>query len=108
MVPLFAVQVILDFNISEEMDIYKEKTERKTIEGTRKLLGVMKGKKIFLYTPIIGWYLEHGLRLTEIHQLVEYEPDNSISWFSEEVANARRRANKVSFKNNWVKSQNQR
>ena len=78
----FFFQEIPDFNIPEEINIYiRKKTGRKTIEGTRKLLGVMKAKKILLYTLTIRWYLQHGLRLTEVHQLVEYEQSKPFSWF---------------------------
>ena len=43
-VPLLFVQEIPEFNIPEEISIYKEKTGRKTIEGTKKLLGDWKAK----------------------------------------------------------------
>ena len=49
----------------------------------------MKAEKILLYTPLIEWYLQHGLRLIAVHQLIEYEPGIPFSWFPEEVANAR-------------------
>ena len=62
--PLFVVQEILGRDIPKEMEIYNEKTGRKTVKGTKKLLGVMKAKKILLYTPLIKQYLQHGLRLT--------------------------------------------
>ena len=94
MSPLFVVQEILDCDIPEEMKIYKEKTGRKTVKGTKKLLGVMKTEKILLYTPLIEWYLQHHLRLTAVHQLIEYEPGMPFAWFPEEVANARRKADK--------------
>ena len=67
MAPLFVVQEIPDRYIPEEMKISKEKTGRKTVKGTKKLLGVMKAKKILLYTPLVEWYLKHGLRLTAVH-----------------------------------------
>ena len=67
MVPLFVVQEIPDCDICEKMKMYKEKIGRKAFKGTKKLLGVMKAKKILLYTPMIHWYLEHGLRLTAVH-----------------------------------------
>ena len=38
---------------------------------------------------MVKWYLQHGLRLTAVHQLVEYEPGKPISWFPEEVTGAR-------------------
>ena len=51
MAPLFVVDEIPDNCIPEEMKLYKERTGRKTIKGTKKLLGVMKAKKNFaLYT----------------------------------------------------------
>ena len=57
MAPLFVVQEISDRHIPEEMKIYKEKTGRKTVKGTKTLLGVTKAKKILLYTlqRFINW-----------------------------------------------------
>ena len=68
------------------------------MKGTKKLLDVMKAKKILLNTPLIEWYLQHGLRLTPVHQLIEYEPSRPFSWFPEEVANAKREADKDPLK----------
>ena len=80
------------------MKIYKEKTGRKTVKGAKTLLGVMRAEKILLYTPLIKWYLQHGLRLTAVHQLIELEPGKPFSWFPEEVAGARRAAVKDPLK----------
>ena len=60
MAPLLVVQEIPDRYILEEIKIYKEKTGRKTVKGTKKSLGVMKAKKILLYTTLIECYLQHG------------------------------------------------
>ena len=98
MSPLLVVQEIPDCDIPEEMKIYREKTGRKTVKGTKKLLGVTKAKNILLYTPLIEWHLQHGLRLTAVHQLIEYEPGMPFSWFPEEVTNARREADKDPLK----------
>ena len=51
MSPLFVAQEIPDYDIPEEMKIYKEKTGRKTVKGTKKLLGVMKAKRSFCTRP---------------------------------------------------------
>ena len=59
------------------------------MKGTKKLLGVMKAKKILLYIPVLEWYLQHGWRLTAVHQSIEYEPGMPFSWFPEAVVNAR-------------------
>ena len=81
-------------NIPEEMKIYKKITRRKTVKGPKKLLSVM----IFLYTPLIEWYMRHGLRLTVVHQLTEYKPGMPFSWFPEELANVRRESDKDPLK----------
>ena len=66
------------------------------MKGTN--LGVMKAKKILLYTLLIEWYLRHGLRHTAVHQLIEYETGMPFSWFPVEVGNARRTADKDPLK----------
>ena len=100
MPPLYVVQEFVDRDIPEEMKIYKEKTERKPVKETKKLLDVMKAKKILLYTPLIEWYLQHGLRLTAVQQLIECEPGMPFSWFPKEVGNSRREMDKNPLKNN--------
>ena len=70
MAPLFVVKETPDRYMPEEMKIYQEKSGRKTVKGTKTLLDVMKAKRILLYTPLIEWYLQHGLRLTAVHQLI--------------------------------------
>ena len=40
----------------------------------RSLIGSMKGEKILLATPLLKWYLEHGLEVTKVHQVVEFTP----------------------------------
>ena len=86
---LFVVQEIPDRHIPKTMKIYKEKTGRETVKGTKKLLGVMTAIKILLYTPTIHCYLQHGLRLTAVHQLVEYKKGKLFLWFPDEMENAR-------------------
>jgi len=92
MAPLFVSKEILEEEIPEHMQKYKAETGRKTVKGTKKLCGVMKAEKILLYTPLIKWYLKHGLKISAVHQLIEYESSKSFEWFPEEVANARREA----------------
>ena len=47
---------------------------------------------------MIKWYLQLDLGLTAAHQLVEHEPGKPFSSFPEEVANARREADKYALK----------
>ena len=92
MAPLFVLKEITEEEIPKHMQKYKKETGRKTVKGTKKLCGVMKAEKILLYTPLIKWYLEHGLKITAVYQLIEYESGKPFEWFPEEVANARREA----------------
>ena len=43
---------------------------------------------------LVEWYLNHGLRLTAVHQLIEYKPGMPFSWLSEEVTSAKRKKDK--------------
>ena len=92
MPPLFVVDEIPDNRIPEKMKLYKKLTGRKTIKGTKKFLGVTKAKKILLYSPLLKWYMNHGMVITGVHNLIGYEPGRPFAWFPEEVANARRQA----------------
>ena len=85
MPPLFVVDEIPDNCIPEEMKLYKKLTGRKTIKGTKKLLGVAKTKKILLYSPLLKWYLNHGMVITGVYHLIGYEPGRPFAWFSEEA-----------------------
>ena len=94
MSPLFVVQEIPNDHIPEHMHEYLRKTGRKRIPGTRKLCGLMAAKKILLYTPLLKWYLDHGLKVTAFHQFLRYKRGKPFAWFPEEVADARRQADK--------------
>ena len=50
----------------------------------------MKAKKILLYTPLLKWYIEHGLQVTAYHELLVYQPGRPFDWFPKEVADATR------------------
>ena len=55
---------------------------------------------------MIRYYQQHGFRLIAFHQLVVYEQGNPLSWFPEEVANARHEANKDPNRTSWMKLRN--
>jgi hypothetical protein len=40
----------------------------------RCLIGSMYGEKIMVILPLLKWYVEHGLKVTRIHQVMEYTP----------------------------------
>jgi hypothetical protein len=50
----------------------------------------MFGEKIMVISPLLKWYVEHGLKVTKIHQVVEYKPATCFQKFGEQVSEVRR------------------
>ena len=91
--PLFILSEVPEDQIPQHMQDYKINTGRKKVKNNKKLLGVMKAEKILLYSPLLKWYLNHGLQVTKIHRYISYTPGRPFKWFPEEVSSARRAAN---------------
>ena len=90
--PLFVLSEVPENQIPQHMQDYKINTGRKKIKNNKKLLGVMKAEKILLYSPLLKWYLNHGLQIKKIHEYISYTPGRPFKWFPEEVSGARRAA----------------
>ena len=90
--PLFILSEVPEDQITQHMHAYKINTGRKKIKNNKKLLGVMKAEKILLYSPLLKWYLNHGLQVTKIHKYISYTSGRPFKWFPEEVSTARRAA----------------
>ncbi len=54
------------------------------------LVGGMKAEKIFLASPLLRWYLTHGLVVTRIYKALEYVPKACFKPFTDQVSQARR------------------
>jgi hypothetical protein len=77
----------------EDIGAYmKEFAETHGIMSTprRSLIGSFVGKKILLASPLLKWYLQHGLVVTCIYQVVEYTPKACFEKFGMSVCDARR------------------
>ena len=96
--PLFILSEVPEDQIPQHMQDYKINTGRKKIKNNKKLLGVMKAEKILLYSPLLKWYLNHGLQVTKIHKYISYTSGRPFKWFPEEVSGARRAADQVKNK----------
>ena len=90
--PLFVISEVPEDQIPQHMKDYQINTGRKKIKNNKKLLGVMKAEKILLYSPLLKWYLNHGLQVTKIHRYISYTSSRHFAWFPEEVSSARRAA----------------
>ena len=56
----------------------------------RMLVGSFHGIKLLLATPLLRWYLAHGLVVDRVYQIVDYEPNPCFQRFGESVYAARR------------------
>jgi len=49
----------------------------------------MDADEILLYTPLLRWYIDHGLELQAVYTTIEYQPEKLLTWFVEQVTEAR-------------------
>ena len=56
----------------------------------RSLIESLFGERILLATPLLKWYLQHGLEVTHVYQVVEYTPKRCFHPFGKAVSDARR------------------
>ncbi len=87
--PIFKNVEITRDDIGETMRTYAE--EHNILNQPRRsLIGSFKGTKILLASPLLQWYLSHGLVVTHVYEVIQYWPDNCFMKFVKEVSNARR------------------
>lgn len=91
--PIFKNTNISWDDIGDHMQQY---LTEKSIKFTqrRSLISSFHGTKILLATPLIKWYLEHGIKVTKIYTLLQYQPQACFKEFGEMVSNARRDGDK--------------
>ena len=89
MCPVFKNTEISRDDRGEYMKAYAEENDIMS-RPRRSLIGSMVGEKILLATPLLKWYLEHGLEVTRVYQVIEYPPKPCFKPFGDAVSNARR------------------
>ena len=89
MCPIFKNTEISRDDIGDFMKAYAEE-HNIMAQPRRSLIGSMKGEKILLATPLLKWYLEHGLEVTKVHQVIEFTPQPCFKPFGDAVSDARR------------------
>ncbi|CAH3044868.1 unnamed protein product [Porites lobata] len=89
MCPIFKNIQISREDIGQHMQTFAEE-ENIMSQPRRSLVGSYFGEKILLASPLIKWYLEHGLEVTHIYQVVEYTPVPCFQPFGKAVSDARR------------------
>jgi hypothetical protein len=89
MTPIFKNAEIKFEDIGEYMQNYHKEKNIPFNKG-KKLIGSYFGKEIVLYSPLLKWYLEHGLIITKFHCAIKYIPEYAFKQFADEVSDARR------------------
>ena len=89
MQPIFKNTTVTRDDIGPFMRQYAEEHNILT-KPRRMLVGSYRGDKILLTTPLLRWYIAHGLVVDHVYQVVEYEPKPCFRNFGESVSTARR------------------
>ena len=81
-----------DITLSDIGDLMFAFAEDHCILSTprRTLVTSYFSKTILLATPLLQWYLKHGLVVSHIYQVVEYKPKPRFRVFGDSVSDARR------------------
>ena len=56
----------------------------------RSLIGSMFGKKILVLTSLLKWYLDHGLKISKVYQIVQFKKHRCFREFGEAICDERR------------------
>lgn len=89
MTPIFKnVEVTVD-DIGDYMKKHLEDSG-KAFKPTKYLVGSMFADKILLITPLLRWYLNHGLVVSKIHHTIQFKPIKCFKRFADQVSNDRR------------------
>ena len=89
MQPIFKNVTVSRDDIGPYMSQYAEENNI-LAKPRRMLIGSYRGNKILLTTPLLRWYLAHGLVVDRVYQIVEYSPKPCFQHFGESVSTARR------------------
>ena len=65
------------------MKDYLANSKRKPDE--RELVGSLSAQKILLHVPLLKWYLYHSLKITTVHQTIDYVPQKIFTFFVNKV-----------------------
>jgi hypothetical protein len=55
----------------------------------RLLVGGMKAERVRLGSPLLKWYLDHGLEVSNVREVVEFSPRKCFRSFVKRVSEAR-------------------
>ena len=81
-----------DISKNDIGDFMKEYAEEHGLlsQPRRSLIGSFFAKQRLFTTPLLKWYLEHGIEVSNVTTVLEYEPSACFKKFGESVSEARR------------------
>ena len=89
MPPIFKNCFVSFDDIGDHMREYLQETNQ-SFKGRNYLIGSMFANNILIITPLLNWYIEKGLKVTRVHQLIEFKPAKCFEGFVDQVTNDRR------------------
>jgi hypothetical protein len=91
MAPIFKHATIDFEDIGEHMQEHMKSRPERSRKPRKARIGSLHGERIRLATPLLKWYLEHGLVVTKVYQTFEWRKSpNCFQSFVKRVADARR------------------
>ena len=89
MPPIFKNCIVSKEDIGPHMRDFSDENGLMS-QPRRTLIGSLRGDKIMLITPLVKWYLDHGLQITKVYEVIEYQPKSCFTEFGKKVVDARR------------------
>ena len=91
--PLFANHTVYRKDIGAHMQSYLENTES-SFKFSRLLISGKSAKDLLLSTDLLQWYLNHGLVITKITEVIEYKRGSPFQGFVDDVTARRKEGEK--------------
>ena len=92
MSPIVCTSEVPFESYSEHMQRYVEEMDMGKTPRVL-LVGGMSAQEILIATPLLSWYLQHGIVVTKIHQLIEYRQKRCFKGLARDVTVARKAGN---------------
>ena len=58
-------------------------------DGLPTVLNAWNGEKLLLFTPLLRWYLQLGIVMTEVHDVIQYQPNRCFKTFIDSCVKGR-------------------
>ena len=89
MTPIFKHATVNFENIGQHMQNFVNESGNK-FKKRCYLIGSMFAEKVLIITPLLQWYMSHGILVTNVYQIIEFSPKKCFVKFSDQVSNDRR------------------